>query len=129
MVDQPAHRVGTLLGDEARGVLVDKTRAGVLGVIDVQIDAVVAAQHAHDAALRPGGGGLAERTFGQHHHPVIVGQIECHRQAGQPRADDDHGSGRQSLLRRSHGARRQRAWRRLEGHFSSADSIDHPPAP
>jgi hypothetical protein len=58
-----------VLGDEARRVLVDQAGAGVLGVAHVRLDAVVTAQHAHDAALGPGGGAfvssrLASTTTG-----------------------------------------------------------------
>ena len=90
LVHQPLHGRSTLLGDEARGVLVDQAGAGVLRVANVRVDTVVAAQHADDAALRPCGGGLRQVAFGQHHHRATPGQLERHRQAGQPGTDHDH---------------------------------------
>jgi len=54
------------------------------------LDAVVAPQHADDAALRPGGGGLGQLALGQHHHGHPVGQMQGHRQTGQTGPDDHH---------------------------------------
>ena len=59
---------GAVLGDEAGRVLVDQAGTGILGVAHVRIDAVVVAEHADDAALRPGRRAFVEPTFGQHHH-------------------------------------------------------------
>ena len=53
-LDQPGNHVGTVLGDEARGVLVHEAGPGVLGVAHMGFDAVVGAKHTHDAALGPG---------------------------------------------------------------------------
>jgi len=43
-----------VLADEADRLLVDEAGAGLLRVVDVQLDAVVVAEHADDAALGPG---------------------------------------------------------------------------
>ncbi len=90
---QPFHRLRAALGDEARGVLVDQAGAGVLGVAHVRIDAVVVAEHADDAALRPGGGAFVELALGQHHHRAVLRHVQRHGQAGQAGADDDDGRG------------------------------------
>ena len=75
LVDQPLHGSGAVFGDEARGVLVDQAGAGVLRVAHVRVDAVVAAQHADDAALRPCGGASDQVALGQHDHRPAPGQL------------------------------------------------------
>ena len=72
LADQPFDSAGAALGDEARGVLVDQPGAGVLRVAHMRLDAVVAAEHADDAALRPGRRRLVEVAFGQHHHGLLA---------------------------------------------------------
>ena len=89
-LDQPAYGTLTLLGDKTRGVLVHEARAGILRVLHVAGDAVVAAQHAHDAALRPGRGALVQLALGQHHHRQSLRQVQCHGQATETGADHDH---------------------------------------
>ena len=59
----------------------------------MRVDAVVAAQHADDAALCPGGGALVQLALGQHHHRLRPGQVQGHRQPGEACAHDDHGIG------------------------------------
>ena len=90
-LDQPFDGARAVLGDEARGVLVDQAGAGILRVSHVRFDAVVAAQHADDAALRPRGGRFVEIALGQHDHRPLLGQVQRHRQASQPGSDDDDG--------------------------------------
>jgi hypothetical protein len=67
-VDQPLHGARAVLGDVAGRVFVHQAGAGFLRVAHVRFDAVVAAQHADDAALRPGGGAFLEFALGQHDH-------------------------------------------------------------
>ena len=86
---QPFDRLRAVLGDEARGVFVDQAGAGVLRVAHVRIDAVVVAEHADDAALRPGGGAFVELALGQHHHRPLLRHAQRHGQAGQAGTDDD----------------------------------------
>ena len=90
---QPLHRRRAVLGDETRRVLVDQPGTGVLRVAHVRVDAVVAAEHADDAALRPGRRGLVEVALGEHDDGVAVGQVQRHGQAGQAGADDHDGRG------------------------------------
>ena len=75
----------------ARRVLVDEAGAGLLGVADVQLDAVVVAQHADDAALGPGRRGLVEAALGEQDDRVPVGEVEGDGQAGEAGPDDDDG--------------------------------------
>jgi hypothetical protein len=77
--------------DEARRVLIDQAGTGVLRVVHVRGDAVVAAQHADDAALRPRGGALVELALGQHDHRHAVGQAQCRGQATEAGAHHDDG--------------------------------------
>jgi hypothetical protein len=55
----------------------------------VGFDAVVAAEHAHDAALRPGGRAFGELALGDHHHGLILRQMQRDRESRQPGTDDD----------------------------------------
>jgi hypothetical protein len=90
LLDQPLHRGRAVLGDEARGVLVDQTGTSVLRIAHMRFDAVVAAQHADDTALGPRGGGFAQIALGQHGHRSAAGQFERHREPGQAGTDHHH---------------------------------------
>jgi hypothetical protein len=57
-------------------------------------------QHADDAALRPGGGGLVQFALGQHDHRQAVGQVQRDGQAGQAGTDDDDRLGHRPILGR-----------------------------
>jgi len=87
---QPFDRLRAVFGDEARRLLVHQAGAGLLRIAHVRIDTVVVAEHADDATLRPGRGAFFEIAFGEHHHRLPLGQVQCHRQARQPRTDDHH---------------------------------------
>ena len=91
LLDEPLDRLGAVLGDELRRVLVDEAGAGILRVADVQLDAVVVAEHADDAALGPGGRRLVEVALGEQDDRVPVGEVEGDGQAGEAGADDDDG--------------------------------------
>jgi hypothetical protein len=56
----------------------------------VALDAVVVAEHADDAALRPGGGALVHVALGQHHHRMRGGEVQRHGEPCQAGADDHH---------------------------------------
>ena len=83
----------------------DEPGPGVLGIAYMGFDAVVTAQHADDAALRPSGSRLVEVAFGQHHHGLILRQAQGHGEAGQAGADDDRGAGGRGLLTLTHAGR------------------------
>ena len=83
LLDEPLDRLAAVLGDEARRVLVDQAGPGLLGVADVEVDAVVVAQHAHDAALGPRGGRLVEAALGEQDDRVPIGEMEGDRQSGE----------------------------------------------
>ncbi len=68
-------------------------RIGILRIAHMRIDAVVAAEHADDATLCPGGRGLVETALGQYDDVPAVGKLQCGRQAGKAGADDHHGRG------------------------------------
>ena len=112
LLDQPLDRLAAVLGDEARHVLVDQAGPGLLGVADVEIDAVVVAQHAHDAALGPRGGRLVEAALGEEDDRVPIGEMQGDGQAGDAGTDDDdggRGGGRgahRRILRAAHAGRR-----------------------
>ena len=88
---QPAHGRRAALGDEAGRAFVDEAGTGVLRVAHMAVDGVVAAQHADDAALGPGRGGLGQLALGQHDDGHGVGQVQGYGEAGQAGADDDDG--------------------------------------
>ena len=58
-----------------------------------ELDAVVAAEDADDAALGAGRGRLPEVALGEHDDGVPVGEVEGHGEAGQAGPDDDDGRG------------------------------------
>ena len=91
LLDEPRDRLAAVLGDEAGRVLVDEARAGVLGVADVEVDAVVVAEHADDPALGPRRGRLVEAALREHDDRVPVGELEGHREPGEAGAHDDDG--------------------------------------
>ncbi len=90
-LDQPLHGSSAVTGDELGRVFIDQARASFLGIAHVGADAVIVAQHADDAALRPGGGGFFQLAFGQHDDRLRLGQVQRHRETGQARANDDDG--------------------------------------
>ncbi len=90
-VDQPFDRRAAAFGDEARRVLVDETGAGLLGIVDMGIDAVVRRDDADDAALRPCGRAFGEAALGEHHDAPARRETEGGGQAGESRTDDDDG--------------------------------------
>jgi hypothetical protein len=89
-IHQPLHGACTVLGDVTRGVFVDDAGTRVLGVAHVRLDAVVTAQHTHDATLGPGGGAFGELALGKHHHRHLARQFQGHGQASQARPDHHH---------------------------------------
>jgi hypothetical protein len=68
---------------------VDQAGAGLLRVVHVGVDAVVGAEHADDAALRPRGRAFLQAALGQHDHAPPVGQVQRRAQPGQAGTDDD----------------------------------------
>jgi hypothetical protein len=92
LFDEPFDRRTAVLADKARRALVNEASAGLLGVANVQVHAVVVAQHAHDPALGPGCGSLVEATLGEQDDWVAVGEVEGDRQASETGSDDDDGA-------------------------------------
>jgi len=97
---QPLHRVRAVAGNEFGCALIHQAGAGFLRVTHMRFDAVVAAQHAHDAALGPGRGGFFQVPLGQHDHGLLVGQVQGHGQARQTGTNHHHRQRRLCSTRR-----------------------------
>ena len=72
---QPLDRRCASARDCARRRHVDQARSGLARVAQMRLDAVVAAEHADDAALGPGGRALLERALRQHRDRRMLGQL------------------------------------------------------
>ena len=94
LLHQPLDGLGAVAGNELSGSLIDQAAASFLRVAHMGFDAVVAAQHADDAALGPGRSGFVHLALGQHDHGLRFCQMQGHGQASQPRTDDDDRQGR-----------------------------------
>ena len=90
--DEPFDRLAAVLADEPRRALVDEARAGLLGVADVQVHAVVVAEYAHDPTLGPGCSSLVDATLGEQDDGVAVSVVEGDGQAGEAGSDNDDGA-------------------------------------
>ena len=89
---QPFHRLCTALGNEARGGFIHQPCARILRVAHMAFDAVIPAQHADDATLRPGGGTFGQLPLRQHDDGHLIGHMQGGRQTGEAGTDDHDGS-------------------------------------
>ena len=73
---------------QLHGILVTEAVARGQGVFDVQIEAVIRAEHGGDAALGLAGAGFHDAAFGDHVDGAMAGHLQGVAQAGQTGADD-----------------------------------------
>ena len=71
------------------GILVTQTVARGQGVFDVQIEAVIGAEHGGDAALGLAGAGFHDAALGDHIDGAMAGHLQGVTEAGQTGADDE----------------------------------------
>ena len=88
-VDQLADRRRAFGDDRSDNRLVAQPRAGVERVRDVQLERVVGAGDARDAALRVGGVRLGRRALGDDRHAPEARRLHREAQPGDAAADDD----------------------------------------
>ena len=112
---EPPDGLGTVLGNVACHRLDHQACAGIEGVVHMGLDVVLLIEHAHDAALGPGGGRLGQAALGENDHGLLIRQFKCHREAREARAHDEQ---RQSVTRLRRGigrGARQGVWARGHG--------------
>ncbi len=81
-------RAGAIGDDRAHDRFVAKPGAGVERVAYVQFEGILAARHAGDAALRPGGIRFAARGLCHHRHLPVTGGFQREAESGDTTADD-----------------------------------------
>ena len=87
----PANRRPAALRSAMKRAVCSSTRPAPASRVSLHmdLDAVVLAQHADDAALRPGRGAFVEAALGEHDYRHAVGQVQRDGEAGKAGPDDD----------------------------------------